>query len=254
MYYKRELYTITPGRKPEFNHFFNNFLKANELKNGAILVGCWNTEVENELLVIWQYPSYEDYLNIQKRVKKDALHQQTHDQLIKLGQLYTDFHQDTLTPTKDHHPQKQTVTVSGYITNEKEETLLVKTFWRADTWELPGGGVESGETLDLALCREIFEETGITVKLHGVTGIYSNGSTVSIVFHGTCTGGVLRTSEETQDVRFVKLDTSNVHQYIKRGKFKPRVLDAMKGQSIPFEAFKVRPYELMKRLEGTNFQ
>ncbi|WP_413310119.1 NUDIX hydrolase [Bacillus sp. 1P10SD] len=143
------------------------------------------------------------------------------------------------------------MTVSGYITNEKEETLLVKTFWRADTWELPGGGVDSGETLDLALCREIFEETGITVKLLGVTGVYSNGSTVSIVFHGKSTGGVLQTSEETQDVRFVNLDSSNVHQYIKRGKFIPRVLDAMKGHSIPFEAFKVRPYELMKRLEGT---
>lgn len=250
MYYKRELYTIIPGRKLEFNHFFDKFIKANQLKNGANLVGCWNTGVENEILVIWQYPSYADYLNIQKRVKKDVLYQQTHDQLLKLGQLYLDFHQDTLTSTEDHQAPKQTVTVSGYITNEKEEALLVKTFWRADTWELPGGGVESGETLDLALCREIFEETGITVKLLGVTGVYSNGSTVSVVFHGKSTGGVLSTSEETQDVRFVKLDSSNVHQYIKRGKFIPRVLDAMKGHSIPFEAFRVRPYKLLQRLEG----
>ncbi|WP_420489913.1 NUDIX domain-containing protein [Neobacillus drentensis] len=254
MYFIRETYSITPGRRPEFNHFFDKFLKANQLKNGANLLGCWNTEMENEILVIWQYPSYDDYLNIQKRVKMDELHQKTKEQLLKLGKLYLDFHQETLSSIGDHQSQKQTVTVSGYITNEKEETLLVRTYWRSDTWELPGGGVEDGETLDTALCREIFEETGITVKLLGVTGVYSNGSTVSIVFHGKSTGGVLRTSEETQDVRFVKLDSSNVNQYIKRGKFLPRVLDAMKGYSIPYEAFRVRPYKLLERLEGIAIQ
>ena len=30
----------------------------------------------------------------------------------------------------------------------------------------------------------------------------------------------------------------------------PRVLDAMKEVYVPFEAFKVRPYELVKRMEG----
>jgi 8-oxo-dGTP diphosphatase len=254
MYYKKEIYKISPGRIPEFTHFYEKYLKANQQKNGARLIGCWTTEVENELLIIWQYPSYEDYLNIQKRVEKDVLHQQAQEHLLELGELYLDYHQDTIIPASDQPAQKQTVTVSGYITNDKEETLLVKTYWRSDTWELPGGGVEDGETLDLALCREIFEETGITVRLLGVTGVYSNGSTVSIVFHGKSTGGDLRTSEETQDVRFVKLDSSNVHKYIKRGKFIPRVLDAMKGHSIPYEAFKVRPYELLQRLEGTDLQ
>ncbi|WP_066151040.1 NUDIX hydrolase [Halalkalibacter krulwichiae] len=156
-----------------------------------------------------------------------------------------------MTSLGEHVPQKQNIAVSGYITNDKNETLLVKTYWRSDTWELPGGGIEEGETLDIALCKEVLEETGVEVKLEGVTGIYSNGETVSIVFCGKCIGGNLKKSSETQDVRFVKLDSSNVLSYITRGKFIPRVLDAMNGSCIPYEAFKVRPYRLIKRLGGT---
>lgn len=250
MFCRRETYKICPGRMTDFNQFFHEYVMANQIKNGAKLIGCWMIEKENEISSIWHYPSYHDYLKIEERVKKDELHQQAQAQLLKLGKLYLDFRQDFLTSTGVYDSPKQTVTVSGYITNEKEETLLVQTHWRSDTWELPGGGVEDGETLDAALRREILEETGIKVKLFGVTGIYSNGSTVSIVFHGKSIGGDLKTSDETLDVRFVKLDSLNVHQYIKRGKFLPRILDAMKGHSIPYEAFQVRPYQLLERLEG----
>lgn len=54
--------------------------------------------------------------------------------------------------------------------------LLAKVHWRADTWELPGGQVEEGEALDQAVCREIKEETGLTVKPIGITGVYYNAS------------------------------------------------------------------------------
>lgn len=54
--------------------------------------------------------------------------------------------------------------------------LLAKVHWRSDTWELPGGQVEEGEALDQAICREIKEETGLTVKPIGITGVYYNAS------------------------------------------------------------------------------
>jgi 8-oxo-dGTP diphosphatase len=222
----------------------------NQLKNGAQLIGQWVTEAKDEIIAMWEYPSYEEYLKIEEQIKKDKMHQRAQSQLQKLGKLYLDNRQDFLISTGADSFPKHTVTVSGYITNENKETLLVKTYWRSDTWELPGGGVDEGETLDIALCREILEETGIKVKLLGVTGVYSNGSTVSIVFRGECIGGNLKTSAETKCVRFVKIDSSNVLQYITRPKFIPRVLDAMKGYYIPYEAFKVRPYELLERFKG----
>ncbi|PLS00974.1 NUDIX domain-containing protein [Neobacillus cucumis] len=250
MFYIREIYRVLPEKVDGFNRLFQEYIFPNQVKNGAKLIGRWVTEFQNEIISIWEYPNYEEYIKIEERVLKDKLHQAAQTQLQKVGPLFSEKRIDFLTSTGVYSSPKQTVTVSGFITNEKNETLLVRTFWREDTWELPGGGVDDGETLDRALCREIQEETGMVVKLHGVTGVYSNGSTISIVFLGKCTGGQLKTSHETKEVCFVKLNSLNVLQYIKRQKFIPRVLDAMEGNCIPYEAFKVRPYKLLERLNG----
>ncbi|WP_371879172.1 NUDIX hydrolase, partial [Bacillus cereus] len=65
---------------------------------------------------------------------------------------------------------------AGYLSIETNDVLLAKVVWRADTWELPGGQGEEGEALDQAVCSEMFEETGLTVKPIGSTGVYYNTS------------------------------------------------------------------------------
>nr|WP_304215910.1 NUDIX hydrolase [Fredinandcohnia onubensis] len=244
MLYKRIIYRVNPSNASQCAQFLNDHFIPIQIKNGAKLIGQWQDESNKEIMAVWEYPNMDEYIKIEKRVYKEK------QKIEELKKHYLDCQEDFLSSTGTYESPKHTVSVSGFITNDNNEVLLVKTFWRSDTWELPGGGVDEGETLDKALCREIFEETGVHVRLHGVTGVYSNGSVVSIVFRGEYSGGNLTTSNETKEVAFVKINEFNFADYIKRPKFKPRVLDALKGDYVPYEAFKVRPYELLARFEG----
>ena len=102
------------------------------------------------------------------------------------------------------------VAVGGLVTNEKDEVLLVKSERRG--WEFPGGQVESGESLPQALIREIWEESGATVEVVDIVGIYSNTSKrpgwdgvqeiptiVNVDFRCRYISGELRLSNETID-------------------------------------------------------
>jgi 8-oxo-dGTP diphosphatase len=37
-------------------------------------------------------------------------------------------------------------------------------------WDLPGGKVDPGEDFDVAMCREVLEETGLHIQLEGIVG------------------------------------------------------------------------------------
>lgn len=152
------------------------------------------------------------------------------------------------------HP-KHIIAVSAYITNEKGEALLVKTHWRSDTWESPGGQVEEGEALDKAVCREVFEETGIVIHLIGITGIYYNATSqlLSVVFKAEYVSGEIVTQpEEIREAKFIMINEENIDEYITRPHMKSRTIDAMNAkQHIPYETWEVRPYHLLGRLEAT---
>jgi 8-oxo-dGTP diphosphatase len=137
------------------------------------------------------------------------------------------------------------------VTNAAGETLLVRTDWRRDTWELPGGQVEENEPPHEALMREVWEETGIHVEPHGITGVYFNTtrSILNVVFLARMLGGGVTPSPETPEVGFFPLHPGNVGEYITRPHFRRRALDAMSGRTIPFEAFRVEPYERLHRIE-----
>ncbi len=52
------------------------------------------------------------------------------------------------------------VSIKALIKNDKGEVLVVKE--HQDKWELPGGGLDHGESVHECLARELREELGIT--------------------------------------------------------------------------------------------
>jgi len=62
-------------------------------------------------------------------------------------------------------PERPIVGVGAVVLNGAGQVLLVKRAHEPlkGEWSLPGGGVEVGETLEAAVVRELFEETGLTV-------------------------------------------------------------------------------------------
>jgi len=81
---------------------------------------------------------------------------------------------------------------------------------------LPGGRHELGETMTQTAIRETAEETGLSISIIGLIGIYSNPAHVvafsdgeirqefSICFRGRPDMGVLKTSDETSEARWVE--------------------------------------------------
>ena len=63
--------------------------------------------------------------------------------------------------------------VGVIICDSKRQILLEK---RSDCgmWGLPGGQIEAGESVTETAVREVFEETGLKVKIVGLIGVYSD--------------------------------------------------------------------------------
>jgi ADP-ribose pyrophosphatase YjhB (NUDIX family) len=51
-------------------------------------------------------------------------------------------------------------------------------------WALPGGGMEAGESVAEGCVREVFEETGLTVRVVGLFGVYSTPHRVLVSANG----------------------------------------------------------------------
>ena len=98
----------------------------------------------------------------------------------------------------------------------REKVLLTK---RADNglWCLPGGGVDPGESVEETVIREVQEETGLTVRVQRLIGVYSDpnwlvvynerdaAQIVALNFEVVITDGKPGLSNETSDWGYYSL-------------------------------------------------
>ncbi|MFA6486215.1 MAG: NUDIX domain-containing protein [Candidatus Magasanikbacteria bacterium] len=96
-----------------------------------------------------------------------------------------------------------------------------------DLWNLPGGGMEYGETPQEAIIREVKEETGVIVKVERLAGVYYKTGDDAIVFSFVCKiiKGKLKLSDEVKENKFFKL--SELPKHISQ-KQVDRVKDALR--------------------------
>lgn len=101
-----------------------------------------------------------------------------------------------------------------------DKILLTK---RGDNgrWCLPGGQLDSGESVSETCAREVLEETGLIVEVGHLIAVYSSPDMVlfydddhkyqviSFHFEVTILGGELGLSNETTDVGYFSLDEIN---------------------------------------------
>ncbi|MDI9623385.1 MAG: NUDIX domain-containing protein [Methanothermobacter sp.] len=96
---------------------------------------------------------------------------------------------------------------------EDDRILLLKRSASSRTnpglWELPGGKLLDGETLDEALKREVYEETGLIVSPIKVIGAFQQvfpfKVSVNIIFRVKVEDGILSLSDEHEAYKFIKI-------------------------------------------------
>lgn len=97
-------------------------------------------------------------------------------------------------------------------------------------WNLPGGGLEDGETVEEGVARETLEEVGIPIRITRLVGVYSKPQKSEVVLTFLCKPAddtLPTTSDEVSEVGWFRPDALPEDTLPKH---RQRVLDAALNQ------------------------
>lgn len=126
---------------------------------------------------------------------------------------------------------------------DRQRVLLTR---RVDNgrWCLPGGGMDAGEDVTETCVREVWEETGLRVRVTRLLGVYSSphriieyadGNRFQIValnFEAEPVGGALGLSDETTEVGYFSQDEIAALDLMEH--HRERIADAFDPDRAPF--------------------
>jgi 8-oxo-dGTP diphosphatase len=106
------------------------------------------------------------------------------------------------------------ISVYALIRNEKGEFLLLRRSENSHTnpakWDLPGGKVNPAESLQEAVVREVWEETGISIVPGGIAGEVNfelpEKKVIAIVFNGGYVVADVKLSYEHMEYAWISLE------------------------------------------------
>lgn len=109
------------------------------------------------------------------------------------------------------------------ILNEQNEILLCHRR-DYDLWNLPGGGIEAGESPREAVIREVKEETGLDVGMDSLVDVSYKKKQDEVLFTFLCSvsGGSITLNDEAEQIEYFSLDN-----FPKR--FSPRQRERIEG-------------------------
>jgi len=141
------------------------------------------------------------------------------------------------------------VAVMGIVRNSEGQILLIRSPRRG--WEPPGGQVENGEGVLLALEREILEESGIEIEPGRLVAMYSNVTSIPtklmLTFEANAVGGKLQTSEESLDVGW--FSPEEAVDKVTHPAQKHKLQDALQNsERIIYRVYGTDPYKMIKTM------
>jgi 8-oxo-dGTP diphosphatase len=150
--------------------------------------------------------------------------------------LYKRLTPHPITPTATNH----TIGVGAFVRDGNDILVIKDRVYKK--YKLPGGYIDNEENISQALEREVFEETGINVKLESISSIghfspgQFNESNLYIVCNAKALSKTIKVadSQEIIEAKWIDvdeyLDSEEIHPYNKK-----IVITAMQNRGIKLE-------------------